>query len=154
RSPKLGPRRELPGSRSGQPLRRRRELLPIERRGEPRAHRDGERPPRGGSPAGAAPVTPARATEPARMTRGRSTVLGVVLLLAIGLVLPSGNPPRAQTADLVRAVAAVGMTVADMDRSVAFYGQVLGFRKVSDAEASGPELERLQGVFGLRVRVV
>jgi len=88
------------------------------------------------------------------MTRGRGTVLGIVLLVAVGLALPSGNPPRAQTADLVRAIAAVGMTVADMDRSVEFYGQVLGFRKVSDAEAWGPELERLQGVFGLRVRVV
>jgi catechol 2,3-dioxygenase-like lactoylglutathione lyase family enzyme len=88
------------------------------------------------------------------VTRRRRALLAVSLLLAVGLFLPGGYDPRAQTAGLVRAVAAVGMTVADMDRSVAFYGQVLGFRKVSDAEAWGPELERLQGLFGLRVRVV
>jgi catechol 2,3-dioxygenase-like lactoylglutathione lyase family enzyme len=46
------------------------------------------------------------------------------------------------------------MTVADMDRSIAFYGQVLGFEKLSDVEAGGDEHERLQGVFGLRLRVV
>ena len=97
---------------------------------------------------------PHRIPETARLIRGRGPVLGVVLLVAVGLLLPRGNQPRAQTAGLVEAVAAVGMTVADMDRSVAFYGQVLGFRKVSDVEAWGLELERLHGVFGLRVRVV
>ena len=48
----------------------------------------------------------------------------------------------------------VGMTVADMDRSVAFYSRVLGFETVSDVEVAGIEYERLQGVFGLRMRVV
>jgi len=99
-------------------------------------------------------VTPRRIPEAARLIRGRGPVLGVVLLVAVGLLVPRGNQPRAQAAGLVEAVAAVGMTVADMDRSVGFYGQVLGFRKVSDAEAWGPELERLHGVFRLRVRVV
>jgi catechol 2,3-dioxygenase-like lactoylglutathione lyase family enzyme len=46
------------------------------------------------------------------------------------------------------------MTVADADRSVAFYSQLLGFEKVSDVEAWGREYEQLQGVFGLRMRVV
>jgi len=31
----------------------------------------------------------------------------------------------------VRAVGPIGMTVGDMDRSIAFYTQVLGFEKVS-----------------------
>jgi catechol 2,3-dioxygenase-like lactoylglutathione lyase family enzyme len=88
------------------------------------------------------------------MIRRRGTVLGIAMLVAAGLLLPGGNQPRAQAAGLVQAVAAVGMTVADMDRSVAFYGQVLGFRKVSDVEVWGPEIERLHGIFGLRVRVV
>jgi catechol 2,3-dioxygenase-like lactoylglutathione lyase family enzyme len=88
------------------------------------------------------------------MFRGRGKILGIVLLIGVGLLLPGGNQPRAQTPGLVQAVAAVGMTVADMDRSVAFYGEVLGFQKVSEVEGWGPELERLHGVFGLRVRVV
>ena len=60
----------------------------------------------------------------------------------------AGDPP------LVRAVETVGMTVADMDRSVDFYSQVLAFTVVSDVEVTGTDVERLQGVFGLRMRVV
>jgi catechol 2,3-dioxygenase-like lactoylglutathione lyase family enzyme len=98
------------------------------------------------------------------MTRGRArrafgwarsaAILAIVLGAATGVVVSSTSESRAETAGLVRAVAAVGMTVADMERSVAFYGQVLGFRKVSDVEAWGPEPERLHGIFGVRVRVV
>jgi len=55
---------------------------------------------------------------------------------------------------LVEAVTAVGMTVSDMDRSVEFYSRVLSFKKVSDVEVWGSEYEQLQGVFGLRMRVV
>jgi catechol 2,3-dioxygenase-like lactoylglutathione lyase family enzyme len=46
------------------------------------------------------------------------------------------------------------MTVSDMDRAVAFYSQVLSFRKVSEVEVWGSEYERLQGLFGVRMRVV
>jgi catechol 2,3-dioxygenase-like lactoylglutathione lyase family enzyme len=56
-------------------------------------------------------------------------------------------------APLVSSVVSVGMTVSDLDRSVGWYTRVLGFAKVSEAEASGPEVERLYGVFGARVRV-
>jgi catechol 2,3-dioxygenase-like lactoylglutathione lyase family enzyme len=76
--------------------------------------------------------------------------------LAAGVILgglPSLAPPAAAQA-LVRAVGPIGMTVADVDRSAAFYGTVLGFEKVSDVEVWGGEYERLQGVFGLRMRVV
>jgi hypothetical protein len=48
----------------------------------------------------------------------------------------------------------VGMTVADMDRSVDFYTNVLSFQKVSDVEVLGTEYEQLQGLFGVRLRVV
>jgi catechol 2,3-dioxygenase-like lactoylglutathione lyase family enzyme len=41
-----------------------------------------------------------------------------------------------------------------MDRSVAFFSEVLTFEKVSDVEVAGDDYERLQGVFGLRMRVV
>jgi catechol 2,3-dioxygenase-like lactoylglutathione lyase family enzyme len=46
------------------------------------------------------------------------------------------------------------MTVADIDRSIDFFNRVLSFEKISDVEVYGPEYEKLQGVFGLRMRVV
>lgn len=54
----------------------------------------------------------------------------------------------------VTAVAAVGMTVSDMNEAIAFYQQVLGFEPVSDVEVYGDAYERLQGLFGVRMRVV
>ncbi|HKQ31592.1 MAG TPA: VOC family protein [Thermodesulfobacteriota bacterium] len=54
----------------------------------------------------------------------------------------------------VHAVDAVGMTVSDMDRSAAFYADVLGFEKISDVEVLGDDYEHLHGIFGLRMRVV
>src|SRR5919106_4488204 len=57
-------------------------------------------------------------------------------------------------AQLARSVEAVGMTVSDMDGSLEFFSKVLSFEKVSDVEVAGDEYERLQGVFGLRMRVV
>jgi catechol 2,3-dioxygenase-like lactoylglutathione lyase family enzyme len=81
-----------------------------------------------------------------------SAILG--LLLVAGLASPAGRGPAAEPPPSVRAVEAVGMTVADMERSIAFYGQVLGFVPVSDAEVWGPDYERLEGLFGLRIRVV
>jgi catechol 2,3-dioxygenase-like lactoylglutathione lyase family enzyme len=58
------------------------------------------------------------------------------------------------TAAAVASVGAVGMTVSDMDRSIEFYSKVLSFQKVSDVEVAGEDYERLEGVFGLRMRVV
>jgi len=46
------------------------------------------------------------------------------------------------------------MTVSDMDRSVEFFSKVLSFEKISDVEVHGAEYEKLQGVFGLRMRLV
>jgi len=54
----------------------------------------------------------------------------------------------------VRSVEAIGITVSDMDRSVKFYTEVLGFKKTSDQELLGADYENLQGLFGLRMRVV
>jgi catechol 2,3-dioxygenase-like lactoylglutathione lyase family enzyme len=69
----------------------------------------------------------------------------------VALLILAVAPASAQS---VVAVDAVGMTVSDMDRAVAFYTQVLTFEKVSDVEVAGSEYEHLQGVFGLRMRVV
>ena len=48
----------------------------------------------------------------------------------------------------------VGFTVGDMDRAIAFYTSVLDFHKVSDVEVAGSAYEELDGVFGVRMRVV
>ena len=54
----------------------------------------------------------------------------------------------------VKKVDAVGITVSEMNRSVKFYSEVLGFKKVSDMELYGTDYEKLQGIFGLRMRIV
>jgi catechol 2,3-dioxygenase-like lactoylglutathione lyase family enzyme len=78
----------------------------------------------------------------------------VMTLVAGALIALLAGAPSARADGLVQAVSVVGMTVADMDRSTAFYAGVLGFETVSDVELWGSEQEHLQGVFGLRRRVV
>jgi catechol 2,3-dioxygenase-like lactoylglutathione lyase family enzyme len=80
---------------------------------------------------------------------GRLIVCVLVLIAAAGAAALRGATPA-----LVETVDAVGMTVSDMDRSVAFFTNVLTFEKVSDVELAGQEYEQLQGVFGARMRVV
>ena len=72
----------------------------------------------------------------------------LVLLLAAGALLFGGDRPP-----LVSAVDSIGLTVSDLDRSVEFYSKVLHFEKVSETEVDGDAYERLQGVFGLRMRI-
>jgi catechol 2,3-dioxygenase-like lactoylglutathione lyase family enzyme len=74
------------------------------------------------------------------------------LVLALAFVVALVAQAEAQ--GLVRGVGPIGMTVSDMERSIVFYSRVLDFAKVSDVEVWGPDWERLQGVFGLRMRVV
>jgi catechol 2,3-dioxygenase-like lactoylglutathione lyase family enzyme len=81
--------------------------------------------------------------------------LALVVLLFLGsCTWTTGALAQAPQAAVVEAVEAVGMTVADMERSVQFYSGVLSFEKVSDVEVAGSGYEHLQGVFGLRIRVV
>src|SRR6185503_13930762 len=75
-----------------------------------------------------------------------------VLLLAL-LVASPGASAQAPSAPRAGAVATVGITVTDLDRSVDFYSRVLGFEKESEIEAAGDAYEHLQGLFGLRMRV-
>jgi catechol 2,3-dioxygenase-like lactoylglutathione lyase family enzyme len=53
----------------------------------------------------------------------------------------------------VAAVDAIGLTVADLGRSVAFYRDVLGFTAEGEVEVRGEAWERLRGVDGLDMRV-
>lgn len=52
----------------------------------------------------------------------------------------------------VKKVDAIGITVKDMDRSLKFYTEVLGFTKISDREYAGEAFEKLEGLFGLHIR--
>ena len=79
-----------------------------------------------------------------------------VILFSLLLLTPYRLPltAAAEPHVAVLSVAAVGFTVSDMDRSIAFYRDVLTFKPVSDVEVDGPEYDRLWGVFGVRARVV
>jgi catechol 2,3-dioxygenase-like lactoylglutathione lyase family enzyme len=101
------------------------------------------------------------------MKRSIGRLLGLSLCVLVAfLVLGNGgesfshprdpNPSIALTGSpgAVEGVESVGMTVSDMDRAIDFYSRVLGFEKISDAEVYGSAYEHLQGLFGIRMRVV
>lgn len=81
-----------------------------------------------------------------------------VLSLRNGGANPAFNTIGTQLAiaaeDNLQAVLGVSITVSDMDEALAFYTQVLPFKKISDVEVAGTDYEQLQGVFGIRMRVV
>jgi catechol 2,3-dioxygenase-like lactoylglutathione lyase family enzyme len=52
----------------------------------------------------------------------------------------------------VSAVDSIGIPVSDIERSRAFYTEVLGFTPVADREVFGAPYEKLYGVFGVRLR--
>jgi catechol 2,3-dioxygenase-like lactoylglutathione lyase family enzyme len=92
-----------------------------------------------------------------RAGRRLRAIMSLAVLPSL-LAIPPVTAPS-QAADplaipLVRSVEAVGMTVSDMDRSIDFYSRVLSFEKVSDVEVDGIAYEHLEGLFGLRMRVV
>lgn len=100
-----------------------------------------------------------RSKEPRQVVKGvfprpfRERVRVRVLLslwftLTLSLSLAFAQQP------LVKSVQSVGMTVSDIDRSVEFFSKVLSFEKIGDVEVYGAEYEKLQGLFGLRMRVV
>jgi catechol 2,3-dioxygenase-like lactoylglutathione lyase family enzyme len=76
-------------------------------------------------------------------------ILAAVVLVALTIV-----QPRAEAPPLVTAVATVGFTVSDVDRAARFFHDVLSFEMTSDREITGRPYELLQGVFGLRARIV
>lgn len=85
----------------------------------------------------------------------RRVLLALLLVAAAAPARAQG--PRAQAVSggdpLVGEVGAIGMTVSDLDRAVAFYTTVLDFRKIEEHELAGADWEHLEGVFGLRIRV-
>jgi catechol 2,3-dioxygenase-like lactoylglutathione lyase family enzyme len=80
-------------------------------------------------------------------------LLGTILLLA-SLATAAEQSPATKPSAIASAVVRVGMNVDDMDRSLAFYTSVLDFKKISDDEVAGADLERFTGIFGARCRIV
>lgn len=83
--------------------------------------------------------------------RDRGVLLCSLLPFVYMWVLLVSPVTAAQPA--VQTVDAIGMTVSDVDRAVAFYSTVLAFEKVSEIEVFGAEYEHLEGIFGLRMKV-
>src|SRR5439155_641777 len=83
----------------------------------------------------------------------RTCQRGIHAALVLAL-LALASHSSAQRDPLVQGVDAIGITVSDMDRAVDFYSKVLTFEKVYDTEVAGENYEHLEGVFGLRMRVV
>lgn len=77
-----------------------------------------------------------------------------VLLTALLVTVTVSSAAQGNQAAAVQAVGPIGVTVSDMDRALDFYNRVLSFEKMSDIEVTGSEYEHLQGVFGVRMRVV
>jgi catechol 2,3-dioxygenase-like lactoylglutathione lyase family enzyme len=66
----------------------------------------------------------------------------------------AARPDPAESAGpAVAAVESIGFTVADLDRSVAFFRDVLTFELVETREEAGDAFEHLVGVFGARARI-
>src|SRR5216110_161091 len=83
----------------------------------------------------------------------RTCQRGIHAALFLAL-LAFASHSSAQRDPLVQGVDAIGITVSDMDRAMEFYSKVLTFEKLSDTEVAGENYEHLEGVFGLRMRVV
>ena len=76
------------------------------------------------------------------------------VILAVWLLAGTLLCAQQSAQPVASAVDTVNMTVSDVDRATDFYSRVLQFQKVSDVEVAGEPYERLQGVFGLRMRIV
>jgi len=92
-----------------------------------------------------------------------SKVLFLLLLPATAALAITADPAMAahppgedaashKTPPAIEAVGAVGLTVRDLERSIAFYRDVLTFKVIQQEEKTGQALERLEGVFGAHVR--
>jgi catechol 2,3-dioxygenase-like lactoylglutathione lyase family enzyme len=89
-----------------------------------------------------------------KSVRALQSKLSFVLLVTLLCLSAVTSKAQEGGTAVVRAVGPVGITVADMDRALDFYANVLSFKKVSDVEVTGSEYERLEGVFGVRMRIV
>lgn len=85
----------------------------------------------------------------------RSWLIRTLLILAVLTFLPTMHVIAGESRSAsVAAVRSIGFTVSEMDRSIAFYSDVLAFTIISDVEVDGPEYDQLWGMFAVRARVV
>src|SRR3954454_23198112 len=77
----------------------------------------------------------------------KKVISNITLLLIAALLQLSADAQ-------IKKISTIGITVKDMNTAEKFYSQVLGFRKISDAEYDGEQYERLEGIFGLHIRTV
>jgi catechol 2,3-dioxygenase-like lactoylglutathione lyase family enzyme len=89
------------------------------------------------------------------MVRPRLPLTVYALVLAAGMALAAllAAGARAGEQGVIERVAAIGITVSDMDKALGFYTGVLPFEVVSETEIDGEAFEHLFGVFGLRARI-
>jgi catechol 2,3-dioxygenase-like lactoylglutathione lyase family enzyme len=90
------------------------------------------------------------------MARLRLPLILYALVLAAAMALAAllAAGARAGEPGPIERVDAIGITVGDMDRALAFYTDVLPFEAVAETEVAGEAFEHLFGVFGLRARIV
>jgi catechol 2,3-dioxygenase-like lactoylglutathione lyase family enzyme len=97
-------------------------------------------------------------TSPSMISGGALALLIALIIGLAGLLgtaqLSAAAAQRKPASVVVRDVTSVGFTVSDMERSVAFFHDVLTFEKVADVEVAGEAYEHLTGVFGVRMRTV
>jgi len=84
---------------------------------------------------------------------GKIPIWALVLTLLF-LAVPWGPVAANSEPPVVGVLDSIGLTVSDIDRSVDFFSQILSFEKISDVEVTGLDHERLQGLFGIRARIV
>ncbi len=80
-----------------------------------------------------------------KSVRAMRALTAAVLVLALLGVLPLAAAEGT-------GVGAIAFPIADLERSVSFFTDVLSFREVSRSEAVSDEIDRLTGVFGTNVR--
>ncbi|MDH4065505.1 MAG: VOC family protein, partial [Acidobacteriota bacterium] len=83
------------------------------------------------------------------MWRARLAGVGVLALSVLAAATPSAIGDAGLAAESVESI---GVTVSDLNRSVAFFRDVLTFDVVGQQEHAGRETELLTGVFGARTR--
>ena len=79
--------------------------------------------------------------------RKRLSTAAIVIALATAVAATGARPAPASSVDTI------GLTVSDLQRSVRFFADVLGFETLSESEFAGRPHELLSGVFGARTRV-
>ncbi|MBE7446466.1 MAG: VOC family protein [Planctomycetia bacterium] len=87
-------------------------------------------------------------------TMFKRIALFFLILLSVGIFTSNAYAETVKSTHAVTIVEAIGITVADMDRSIEFYSKVLSFKPVSEMEVWGDNYDHFYGIFGLRIRVV